>query len=217
MRFSSTSTPYAVAGYVFVHHASGPVDVPVVPGQQGISGQLLAPTAATSSPSSRTDEPPPQRPAAVVVHGRAGAGLRRRRCPRLARRAAPSYRPLCASCAPVVEERQGCADQHDHRDDADESDAGRDQDRDDRRQDAERDIQAKRALAAARGRLRAPSPRSQRRAGRSRPDRAAARKVGVIRGARRRAGWAVSDRHRSRRGTARSTRGSAAVACGRAG
>ena len=35
--------PYAVAGYLYVHHASGPVAVPIVPGQQGIPGQLLAP------------------------------------------------------------------------------------------------------------------------------------------------------------------------------
>jgi hypothetical protein len=35
--------PYAVAGYLYVHRATGPVPVPVVPGQQGIPGQLLAP------------------------------------------------------------------------------------------------------------------------------------------------------------------------------
>ena len=35
--------PYAVAGYLYVHHATGPVAVPIVPGQQGIPGQLLAP------------------------------------------------------------------------------------------------------------------------------------------------------------------------------
>jgi hypothetical protein len=35
--------PYAVAGYLYVHHATGPVPVAVVPGQQGIPGQLLAP------------------------------------------------------------------------------------------------------------------------------------------------------------------------------
>ena len=35
--------PYAVAGYLYVHHASGPVALPVVRGQQGIPGQLLAP------------------------------------------------------------------------------------------------------------------------------------------------------------------------------
>jgi hypothetical protein len=35
--------PYAVAGYLYVHHATGPVPAPVVPGQQGIPGQLLLP------------------------------------------------------------------------------------------------------------------------------------------------------------------------------
>jgi hypothetical protein len=35
--------PYAVAGYLYVHRSSGPLAVPVVPGQQGIPGQLLAP------------------------------------------------------------------------------------------------------------------------------------------------------------------------------
>jgi hypothetical protein len=35
--------PYAVAGYLYVHHPSGPAAVPVVPGQQGIAGQWLAP------------------------------------------------------------------------------------------------------------------------------------------------------------------------------
>jgi hypothetical protein len=35
--------PYAVAGYLYLHHASGPVPAPVVPGQQGIPGQLLLP------------------------------------------------------------------------------------------------------------------------------------------------------------------------------
>jgi hypothetical protein len=35
--------PDWVAGYLYVHHASGPVPEPVVPGQLGISGQLLAP------------------------------------------------------------------------------------------------------------------------------------------------------------------------------
>jgi hypothetical protein len=35
--------PYAVAGYVYVHHPSGPVAVPVVPGQLGIPGQWLVP------------------------------------------------------------------------------------------------------------------------------------------------------------------------------
>lgn len=34
--------PYAVAGYLYTHHATGPVAVPVVPGQQGIPGELLA-------------------------------------------------------------------------------------------------------------------------------------------------------------------------------
>ena len=35
--------PYAVAGYLYLHRATGPVPVPVVLGQQGIPGQLLAP------------------------------------------------------------------------------------------------------------------------------------------------------------------------------
>jgi hypothetical protein len=35
--------PDWVAGYLYVHHASGPVANPVVPGQPGISGQLLGP------------------------------------------------------------------------------------------------------------------------------------------------------------------------------
>ncbi len=35
--------PDWVAGYLYVHHSSGPVASPVVPGQLGISGQLLAP------------------------------------------------------------------------------------------------------------------------------------------------------------------------------
>jgi hypothetical protein len=35
--------PYWVAGYLYVHHPSGPTAVPVVPGQRGIAGQLLAP------------------------------------------------------------------------------------------------------------------------------------------------------------------------------
>jgi len=35
--------PDWVAGYLYVHHASGPTAVPVVPGQLGIAGQLLAP------------------------------------------------------------------------------------------------------------------------------------------------------------------------------
>jgi hypothetical protein len=43
--------PAWVAGYLYVHHAGGPTAVPVVPGQPGISGQLLAPTVATSSRS----------------------------------------------------------------------------------------------------------------------------------------------------------------------
>ena len=35
--------PDWVAGYLYVHHPSGPAAVPVVPGQLGIAGQLLAP------------------------------------------------------------------------------------------------------------------------------------------------------------------------------
>jgi len=35
--------PDWVSGYLYVHHASGPVPSPVVPGQLGIYGQLLAP------------------------------------------------------------------------------------------------------------------------------------------------------------------------------
>jgi len=35
--------PEWVAGYLYVHHAAGPAAVPVVPGQSGIPGQLLAP------------------------------------------------------------------------------------------------------------------------------------------------------------------------------
>jgi hypothetical protein len=35
--------PDWVAGYLYVHHASGPAAVPVIPGQLGIAGQLLAP------------------------------------------------------------------------------------------------------------------------------------------------------------------------------
>jgi hypothetical protein len=36
--------PDWVAGYLYVHHAtSGPTPVPVVPGQYGIAGHLLAP------------------------------------------------------------------------------------------------------------------------------------------------------------------------------
>jgi hypothetical protein len=35
--------PFWVAGYLYVHHPSGPVPVPVVPGQHGIAGELLEP------------------------------------------------------------------------------------------------------------------------------------------------------------------------------
>ena len=49
--------PYAVAGYLYVHHATGPVPVPVVPGQQGIPANCSHRTAATFSPSSLTDGP----------------------------------------------------------------------------------------------------------------------------------------------------------------
>jgi hypothetical protein len=35
--------PAWVAGYLYVHHALGPVPAPVVPGQRGIVGQLLTP------------------------------------------------------------------------------------------------------------------------------------------------------------------------------
>jgi len=35
--------PDWVAGYLYVHHATGPVASPVIPGQLGIAGQLLAP------------------------------------------------------------------------------------------------------------------------------------------------------------------------------
>ena len=35
--------PFWVAGYLYEHHASGPVAQPVVPGQHGIEGQLLGP------------------------------------------------------------------------------------------------------------------------------------------------------------------------------
>jgi hypothetical protein len=35
--------PAWVAGYLYVHHGRGPTVVPVVPGQTGIAGQLLAP------------------------------------------------------------------------------------------------------------------------------------------------------------------------------
>jgi hypothetical protein len=37
--------PDWVAGYLYPHHPSGPVPVPVVPGQLGISGKLLEPDA----------------------------------------------------------------------------------------------------------------------------------------------------------------------------
>ncbi len=37
--------PDWVAGYLYPHHPSGPSPVPVVPGQRGIAGQLLAPYA----------------------------------------------------------------------------------------------------------------------------------------------------------------------------
>ncbi|HEV3034188.1 MAG TPA: hypothetical protein VGX72_05300 [Solirubrobacteraceae bacterium] len=35
--------PYWVAGYLYIHHQSGPSAVPVVPGQRGIAGELLEP------------------------------------------------------------------------------------------------------------------------------------------------------------------------------
>lgn len=35
--------PDWVAGYLYVHHSTGPAAVPVIPGQLGIAGQLLAP------------------------------------------------------------------------------------------------------------------------------------------------------------------------------
>ncbi len=35
--------PFWVAGYLYAHHRSGPVAVPVVPGQSGIAGQLRLP------------------------------------------------------------------------------------------------------------------------------------------------------------------------------
>jgi hypothetical protein len=35
--------PFWVAGYLYVHHPSGPVATPVVPGQHGIAGELLEP------------------------------------------------------------------------------------------------------------------------------------------------------------------------------
>jgi hypothetical protein len=37
--------PFWVAGYLYVHHPSGPSAVPVVPGQHGIAGELLEPDA----------------------------------------------------------------------------------------------------------------------------------------------------------------------------
>jgi hypothetical protein len=37
--------PFWVAGYLYPHHKSGPVPVPVVPGQHGIAGELLEPSA----------------------------------------------------------------------------------------------------------------------------------------------------------------------------
>ncbi len=35
--------PDWVAGYLYVHHPTGPSASPVIPGQNGIAGQLLAP------------------------------------------------------------------------------------------------------------------------------------------------------------------------------
>jgi len=35
--------PFWVAGYLYIHHRSGPSAVPVVPGQRGIAGELLEP------------------------------------------------------------------------------------------------------------------------------------------------------------------------------
>ena len=35
--------PAWVAGYLYVHHPGGPTAVPVIPGQRGIAGRLLAP------------------------------------------------------------------------------------------------------------------------------------------------------------------------------
>jgi hypothetical protein len=35
--------PFWVAGYLFVHRPSGPLPVPIVPGQHGIAGELLEP------------------------------------------------------------------------------------------------------------------------------------------------------------------------------
>jgi hypothetical protein len=37
--------PFWVAGYLYVHHSSGPSAVPIVPGQHGIAGELLEPDA----------------------------------------------------------------------------------------------------------------------------------------------------------------------------
>jgi hypothetical protein len=37
--------PYWVAGYLYVHHRSGPTPVPVVPAQHGIEGELLEPAS----------------------------------------------------------------------------------------------------------------------------------------------------------------------------
>jgi hypothetical protein len=37
--------PYWVAGYLYAHHPSGPVPVPVLPGQHGIAGELLEPNS----------------------------------------------------------------------------------------------------------------------------------------------------------------------------
>ena len=35
--------PAWVAGYLYLHRSSGPLPVPLVPGQSGLSGQLLVP------------------------------------------------------------------------------------------------------------------------------------------------------------------------------
>jgi hypothetical protein len=35
--------PFWVAGYLYTHHPYGPVPAPIVPGQHGIRGRLLAP------------------------------------------------------------------------------------------------------------------------------------------------------------------------------
>ncbi len=37
--------PFWVAGYLYAHHSTGPVAIPVVPGQNGIAGQLRLPAA----------------------------------------------------------------------------------------------------------------------------------------------------------------------------